>query len=290
MTLWILIGQALVGPADTTNQAKFENWSESSFFSQSRNREIRFAIYVPPGYESGDERYPVLYFLHGRGVGYLLYWGAIQGRVAHGDPGAWFNQLIADEVIPPVIIVTPDDEEGGWGAENETMVTEELIAHIDQNWRTIANRSGRAIEGFSMGGMGANRYGARHPDLYCSTIIMAAPDVSPLELDWQENKEAILENELDVRLAVGGEDDQVVPMTALDSALTTLGIPHEFEIVPGVPHDFGTLYNEVGIEGLQFHAACFERNRTPVDEEDPLPEKIFMPFLNRHLRDRIAFE
>jgi hypothetical protein len=102
-------------------------------------------------------------------------------------------------------------------------------------------------------------------------------------------------------LAVGNQDDQLEPMTALDSALTLLEIPHTFQVARGVGHDFGKLYNVVGMDALQLHASCFARHQPPPEEPPPTPtpppgpddtltEKIYMPFLNRHLRNRIAFE
>src|SRR4051812_39755127 len=45
----------------------------------------------------------------------------------------------------------------------------ELIPHIDKNYRTIASRKGRAVEGFSQGGRGAARYMFKYPKLYPST-------------------------------------------------------------------------------------------------------------------------
>lgn len=256
----IFISSLLLG--DTHQQSSpFTNTELVSFYSPSRGQDINFVIFTPPGYDDSVQRYPVLYFLHGRSGNHFLFWGAISHSVpeAEGDAGAWITRLIQNGIIPPMIIVTPDDADGMWGETNETMITRELVEYVDSHWRTIPNRTGRAIEGFSMGGMGASRYAARHPDLYCSTIIMAAPGVEPLIEDWEENREAIIESDLKVRLVVGSEDDQLEPMTGLHEDLNSLQIPHEFEVVPGVRHDLGMLYNAVGISGLQFHGACFNR-------------------------------
>ncbi len=256
----IFISSLLLG--DTHQQTSpFTNTELVSFYSPSRGQDINFVIFIPPGYNDSVQRYPVLYFLHGRSGNHFLFWGAISHSVpeAEGDAGAWITRLIQNGVIPPMIIVTPDDADGMWGETNEIMITRELVEYVDSHWRTIPNRTGRAIEGFSMGGMGASRYAARHPDLYCSTIIMAAPGVEPLIEDWEANREAILESDLKVRLVVGSEDDQLEPMTGLHEDLNSLQIPHEFEVVPGVGHDLGMLYNAVGIPGLQFHGACFNR-------------------------------
>ena len=255
----------------------------SSFYSASRNREINFAIYTPPGYESGDQHYPVLYFLHGVGSGYLLYWVAISEAIpeAHGDAGAWLNSLINTGTIPPMIIVTPDDTDGSWGETNETMITQELTTYIDSNWRTIPNRTGRAIEGFSMGAMGASRYAARNSDLFCSSIIMSLPDADSQINFWQDNRQQILDDQLMTRLIVGEEDGCCYDSTIqFHNDLLSIEIPHEFETYPNIIHYVGDLYNQAGVEGLQFHANCFENGNHP----PPALNNVFLPTIHRRYR------
>jgi enterochelin esterase-like enzyme len=258
---------------------RWTNTEEASFYSPSRDMMIDFVIFTPPGYEKSTERYPVLYFLHGRSGNQYMYWGQINAYVpdANGDAGAWISELITDGTIPPMIIVTPDDADGMWNEINEPMITQELINHIDANWRTIPNKSGRAIEGFSMGGMGASQYPARHPSLYCSTIIMSAPLGDELILDWENNTQGILDNQLRTKLEVGSEDHLLNSMTTLHEGLDALDIPHQYEIVPGIRHIWGELYNQVGIDGLQFHGECFEQTL-------PLPpHRLFLPTIMSYL-------
>lgn len=259
------------------DSSPFTNTELASFYSSSREKTIDFIIYTPPGYEENNTRFPVLYFLHGRGGNHFLLWGSISQSVpeANGDAGAWISELINNEIIPPMIIVTPDDTDGLWGQENEIMITEELINHIDTNWRTIPNRTGRAIEGFSMGGMGASRYASRHADLYCSTIIMAAPHVEELLPDWEQNRREFFNPDLNIRLVVGSDDGQLEPMQILHESLNTQIISHQFDIIPGVGHNVGELYNHVGIEGLRFHADCF-------DNSDPILYNLYyLPSITR---------
>jgi enterochelin esterase-like enzyme len=269
------------------DSSPFTNTELTSFYSPSREKTINFIIYTPPGYEENNTRFPVLYFLHGRGGNHFLYWGSISQSIpeADGDAGAWISELINNEIIPPMIIVTPDDSDGLWGQENEIMITEELINHIDSNWRTIPNRTGRAIEGFSMGGMGASRYASRHADLYCSTIIMAAPHVEELLPDWEQNRREFTNTDLNIRLVVGSDDGQLEPMQLLHESLNTQIIPHQFDVIPGVGHNVGELYNLVGIEGLRFHADCFDNSDQFLDNPYYLPSvtRFCMPIRFRRL-------
>src|SRR5258708_38509336 len=72
------------------------------------------------------------------------------------------DRLIVARVIPPIIIVMPDDggqtywanwSEGGprWG----DYLTEDIVSTIDQRYRTLANPQSRAIGGLSLGGPGS---------------------------------------------------------------------------------------------------------------------------------------
>jgi enterochelin esterase-like enzyme len=263
---------------------EWSNVQISSFYSNSRDRSIKFAIYTPPGYDSGNQRYPVLYFLHGSGSGYLLYWVAISEAIpdAHGDAGAWLNELITNRIIPPMIIVTPDDTDGSWDSTNEAMITHELITYIDSNWRTIPQRYGRAIEGFSMGAMGASQYAARNSDLYCSSIIMSIPEAQAQSGYWQDNYENIIATQLKTRVIVGEEDSCCFDTTVqFNDKLLEFEIPHEFETYPSIIHYFGDLYEQAGIEGLQFHADCFREATPPQDFMNSL-----LPVILNHFRPK----
>jgi diacylglycerol O-acyltransferase / trehalose O-mycolyltransferase len=120
-------------------------------------------VLLPAGYEESTRRYPVLYLLHG----------------AFGNETDWTKVGDAEAITAglPVIVVMPDGGQGGWytdwlnrGAggppEWETLHIHELIPWIDDHYRTIADRGGRAIAGLSMGGFGALSYAGRHPDLF----------------------------------------------------------------------------------------------------------------------------
>jgi S-formylglutathione hydrolase FrmB len=123
----------------------------------------RVRVLLPEGYDQSTESYPVLYLLHGALANYTSWTDA-------GDAEAITAGL-------PLIVVMPDGGQGGWytdwvnrGAggppEWETYHVGELIPWVDDHYRTIAARDGRAIAGLSMGGFGAISYAARHPDLF----------------------------------------------------------------------------------------------------------------------------
>ncbi|HZV20865.1 MAG TPA: alpha/beta hydrolase-fold protein [Hyphomicrobiales bacterium] len=124
-------------------------------------REIRFFIYLPDGYEKGSLHYPVLYLLHGAG----------------GDESTWAerchikekaDQLIASGAIQPALIVMPGCTACWWvdGAKEkaETAFWQDFVPAIEMRYRTIEKRSGRLMAGLSAGGYGTVRFALRYPD------------------------------------------------------------------------------------------------------------------------------
>ncbi|MQA75193.1 MAG: hypothetical protein GEU88_12755 [Solirubrobacterales bacterium] len=121
-------------------------------------------VLLPTGYRAHPKRrYPVLYLLHG----------------AFDDFRSWTEDGDAEALTAglPLIVVMPDSGAGmgyvdwynggrfgppAW----ETYHVKQLIPWIDERFRTIDARPGRAVAGLSMGGGGALHYAARHPDLF----------------------------------------------------------------------------------------------------------------------------
>ena len=135
------------------------------FFSPAVDRAMKYNILLPRGYVSSSQRYPVLYLLHGLTQNYTV-WG-----LANGSP---FYAGLYDDLI----VVMPDvgnswyvnwaDNEGGQQNNWEDHIIQDVVSHVDWNFRTIARREGRAITGLSMGGYGAITLGLRHPEMFIS--------------------------------------------------------------------------------------------------------------------------
>jgi endo-1,4-beta-xylanase len=150
----------------------------ATFFSKTINTDVSYQVYLPPGYEQQtNTRYPVLYFLHGSG-------GSQHGSTPFARR---FDQAIRAGRLDPLIIVGVnglrgetmycDARDGKFPLE--TVITKDLIPHIDTTYRTIASRTGRAIEGFSMGGFGAAHFGFKYPEVFGVVSIMAPALLGP---------------------------------------------------------------------------------------------------------------
>jgi enterochelin esterase-like enzyme len=185
LVLGLLLGQPLrasqVGAPAWNNppQQPIPGVVHHSFHSQAMDTEVGYSLVLPSGYDSGDQRHAVIYWLHGVGDD--------EGRA----PGPVAPSMIAAMeagTVPPVIVVFVngaratfymDSPDGRFLAE--TAFIDELLPHVDATYRTIADRSGRAIEGFSMGGFAALSLGLKHPELFGSVTAYA-----PALLDVQE--------------------------------------------------------------------------------------------------------
>jgi enterochelin esterase-like enzyme len=140
-----------------------------TFFSKHLQGNWSYKIHLPNGYEEKTiENYPVVYLLHG----------------SDGDVQGWdfiyplLDSLIQEQQIPPMVTVTPATGTSWWvdsdSIKYETAFIQDLIPEIDQQFRTITNRKGRGIAGYSMGGFGALRYALRYPDYFGSAMILSA--------------------------------------------------------------------------------------------------------------------
>jgi enterochelin esterase family protein len=123
-------------------------WYHSKVTGQPR----RAFVYTPPGYDTGRERYPVLYLQHGAGE-------SERGWSAQGRANFIMDNLIADRRVVPMLVVMdhgyadlPGQEAGARGSNAfARVVLENLVPHIDRHFRTRADADHRAIAGLSMG-------------------------------------------------------------------------------------------------------------------------------------------
>ena len=83
-------------------------------------------------------------------------------------------------ILPPCIAVLPNGMVSSFyrDAANgelpvESVIIKDLIPHVDQTYRTLAEHSGRVIEGYSMGGYGSAHLGFKYPGLFGTVIVDA---------------------------------------------------------------------------------------------------------------------
>jgi len=222
----------------------------------------KYAIYLPPDYESSNRSYPVLYLLHGGGddqSGWIQF-----GEVLH-----LADKAIREGKATPMIIAMPDANTGRRGYTNdasgewlyEDFFFEEFIPYIEGEFRIRSEKRYRAVAGLSMGGHGSFIYALHHPELFAAACPLSAgtgsltledtkrrleryeSDVSDADVEAYFKKYSVLqlledvpvEQIRSVRWYIDcGDDDFLYEGNSLAHiALRKKEVPHEFRIRNG---------------------------------------------------------
>lgn len=256
---------------------------ECSYDSAALGRTMPYTLLLPADYDTNTEqRYPVLYLLHGR----------------NGDYTNWAQLTRLSEHASrfPMIVVCPEGDNGCYlnganGARWEDDLVAALPMHIEDTYRTRTDRRGRAIAGLSMGGFGSFNAGMRHPERYCAISSHSGAFGIPIwDDDMLADLRAVLgrlgsptRQEYDphriIEQAIRAHGADALPMLAIDCGtedsprlvesnrvlhrtLTRLGVHHFYRELPG-GHDWTYWDREVPFT-LQFVAAAM--GITPLPE------------------------
>ena len=207
-----------------TNPGRVE---ESRLDSTTPPQEFR--IYLPPCYnEKADQRYPVLYLLHGQTYtdDQWIRLGAVEAA----------NELILSGESVPFIIVFPDDHYWNLppGAGFGQRLAEKLIPYIDSTYRTLPDRNHRAIGGMSRGAGWALRLGLTHWNLF-GTIGLHS--LAVLQKDASEIREWLAEIPPSSRprlfMDIGDNDQEYEMAQRVETQFTDFGLSHEWHLYTG---------------------------------------------------------
>jgi len=163
---------------------------ENNLLGDSAERAV--LVYLPPSYDDSPEKtYPVLYLFHGGGVNNKAW---IENSYLDGyyvEPV--MERLLSNGEILEMIVVMPDafpyaSDRYVFSFYTNTPVlgdyddylARDLVAHIDNNYRTIPHPEGRGISGHSLGGYGAVYLAIEHPEVFS---IVYGQDASALDFD-----------------------------------------------------------------------------------------------------------
>jgi len=212
-----------------------------------------FLVYLPPSYtlpQARTTRYPTLYLLHGT-PGQMSDW------ITGGKIDESADLLIATGKLRELILILPDGNgragaTGEWGdsfdrrQRIETSVAFDLVAYVDQHYRTLADATHRGIGGLSMGGFGAMNIAVHHPDVF-GTVISLGGYYRAEGVIWGKNEAYLHENspievfprterawKLHIYLGAATQDQPYYGNTReFMRVLDALHIPYHFDLQPG---------------------------------------------------------
>jgi predicted alpha/beta superfamily hydrolase len=227
-----------------------------NFVSQHLPHRRDLAVYLPPGYEETERRYPVLYLHDGQNL-FDPDTSYVRGMDWKVDETA--DALIRSGAISPLIIVgvfntgqhrieeytpTRDRKLGGGHAElYGRMLIEELKPFIDGRYRTLDGSSNTGLGGSSLGGLATLYLGFTYPETFGKLAVLS-PSV------WWDNK-AILKIigrtqpklRLKIWVSMGTEESKngLRDADSLRDALVkkgwTQGDDLHYEVIPGAKHE-----------------------------------------------------
>ena len=134
------------------------------------NRKV--SVYLPPDYDAGSKRFPVIYYLHG-----FMGTDSISASIK-----MILDRGISQKKIRPFILVIASQYtlyEGSFYSNSSLtgnwsdFTAKELVGYMDKNFKTIPNRESRGIGGHSMGGYGAMKMGMLFPDVFSSVYALS---------------------------------------------------------------------------------------------------------------------
>lgn len=167
-------------------------WYNSPGLGKTR----RITIYTPAGYENSNEKYPVLYLLHGAG-------GDEEAWISLGRAAQILDNLIAQGKAKPMIVVMPNGNVSQEAAPGESSLGftkpsmqlpntmdgkfeetfMDIVNFVENNYRVKAEKKSRAIAGLSMGGFHSLHISRYYPNTFdyiglFSAAIMPNENVS----------------------------------------------------------------------------------------------------------------
>jgi len=147
-------------------------------YSPSMKKNIKAVVITPDNYKGAAEL-PVVYLLHGYSGNYADWITKAPG----------FEK--AADLYNMIIVCADGNNSWYWDSpvdekyKYETYVSGELVKWVDDHYKTIKGREGRAITGLSMGGHGALYLAFKHQDVFGAAGTMSGGvDIRPFPNNW----------------------------------------------------------------------------------------------------------
>lgn len=210
-----------------------------TYYSSATKCDRTAKVYIPADYSTSN-RYAVTYILHGID-GNSSHWFADWG----GRANIILDNLIADGLIKPMIVVSPNTNATGEGIsdgyENFTKdLIQCLVPYIENNYSVYTDSSHRALCGFSMGGGQTFNIALTNLDVFpyvCA--ISSAPNTYSTSRLFPDGGAEAREKLKTFLISCGTSDFLFSFGDNVHNYCVSNNIEHEYFLIEGGGHDFG---------------------------------------------------
>ena len=172
-------------------------------------------MYTPPGYDENiNEKYPVLYILHGGGEDE-------RGWATQGKTDLIIDNLIAEKKAVPMMVVMVDGNIPVQAFSEEVLKVFEselkqcVIPFVEKNYRVKTEAKYRALAGLSMGGIQTLYAGINNTDMFSYLGVFSSGWIQPMQNNianaqyefMKNNADLINSNLKEFWIAMGGKED-----------------------------------------------------------------------------------
>lgn len=194
--------------------------ADTMWYSTNLSNKRKIEVYLPPGYATTSDSFPVVYFQDG------------SEAVSLEKAGNIIDYLISKKSIRPVIavFVPPVNRTAEYAGDQVTpfmnFFVDELVNFVDTHYRTVKNPMGRAVIGASFGGNISLWLAAKHKEIFGNIAAQSSyvdPQLAQIFLEGPKLN-------LKIHLDLGTYDmPELIPMVRnLHSILQARGYAFEF--------------------------------------------------------------
>mgnify|MGYP000269719064 CR=1 FL=1 len=210
-----------------------------------------YVVHLPPGYFSSDARFSTVYLLH----------GALDWEKSWVDRGALLDALAglrAAGRMGEFIVVMPKDNGDLYKGDTRVQdyLAQDVVGHIDHEFRTLSAPRHRALDGLSTGGFTSVVVGAARSDVFTSIGSMSGSHARRSFEVVDHHAEQVRARGQRYRLLCGQDEPHVGTCRDLAGHLRSRGISVELHEPPG-GHDWPLWRQQLGAH-LQFHWDTFQ--------------------------------
>ncbi len=209
-----------------------------TYNSKSIGVDRKAVVYTPPNYNP-NQKYPVLYLMHGIG-GNETHWSTLCAA------NKVLDNLIADKKAVPMIIVMPNGRATAEPPSNNIMsdfnyyaffekdLLQDLMPYIESHYSVMADRDHRALSGLSMGGGQGLNFGINNIDKFAwvggfsSAPNLQQPNALIPKIQQAKDKLSLL------WIGCGDKDNLITGSWNLHQGLVKANIDHVWYVDSGV--------------------------------------------------------